>query len=132
MDDCTIQEQMLFLSNFGRRPNTDKLFVQRRADHRRLKMRAIFEEHDPEKWKPASPNECRNSVTRSHPSTADETMAPATTLFSHSADDSLKPSPATVVLVRVPGSAMRGDVSLIHRLSCRSSLLGMHQRPLAG
>mgnify|MGYP005812256327 CR=1 FL=1 len=47
-------------------------------------------------------SECRNFVTPFHPPMADETMAPATTLFTQSAEDFLKPSPVTVVVVKQP------------------------------
>jgi hypothetical protein len=78
-------------------------------------------------------SECHNFLTPFHPSMADETMAPATTLFLRGAEDFLKPSHATFVVVKQRGSIMRGDViSLIHQPSCRSSLLGMRTRPLAG
>jgi hypothetical protein len=72
-------------------------------------------------------------VTPFHPLAANETMALPTIPFSRSAEDFLKPSPDTVVVIRQRASVMCGDViSLIHQPSCRSSLLGMHTRPLAG
>ncbi|MCA6111664.1 hypothetical protein [Bradyrhizobium cenepequi] len=116
------------VAKFVRRPNADKVFVQQKSLTNENPV-GILEQV---RMSPVL-SECRNSVTPFHPSTADQTMALATTLFSRSAEDFQKPSPATVVVVKQPGSIMRGDrVSLTHQPSRRSSQLGMHTRPLAG
>jgi hypothetical protein len=72
-------------------------------------------------------------VTPSYPLAADETMVLPTIPFSCGPEDFPKPSPVTVVVIKQRDSIVCGDViSLIHQPSCRSSLLGMHTRPLAG
>jgi hypothetical protein len=124
------QIKYFLVAKFGRRPNTDKVFVQRSTPRSDRECGRHFKAV---RMSSPIPSKCCSSVTPFYPLAADETMALAMTLFSSGAEDFLKPSPVTVVVIKQRGSIMQGDViSLIHQPSCRSSLHGMRTRPLAG